>query len=75
MVTTASHAERLEAIQRDWLAAQRRRRELSNRRIRAVNDARDAGLSYGAIAKAMKIERYAVAKILACGYPEDDLAP
>lgn len=65
------------AAQRAWLDQEAMRRKVSNRRIRAVADARDAGMSMGEISRAMSscgrvVRRGDIPKILACGYPEDE---
>lgn len=74
----------LEAAELAWITELRHYRRTSNRRIRAVNDARDAGLSNSEIARAMqavndaqhsgrKVHRGSIPHLIACGYPEDDL--
>lgn len=72
-----SAEEELVEIERRWVELERRRRELSDERIRAVWHAVDSGMSHGQVAKAMssaapdhRIARGYVTKILACGYPE-----
>lgn len=76
-VSANNGVQRLVEVQTRWLSHERRRRQLSNERIRTVNDARDAGMSLGEIARAMSsagkpVTKDAVVRILACGYPSDE---
>lgn len=73
----------LEASELAWIEILEQHRRASNRRIRAVNDAKDAGLSNREIAEALQapndklktgrtIRRGDISHFIACGYPEDD---
>lgn len=71
----------LEETERRHVEAMEAARRASDARIRTVNDARDAGLSYGEMAEAMNagraghtvqpLRRGDLTHILASGYPEE----
>lgn len=73
----------LKSAEREWVRIQRQWRRKSNSRIRAVNDARDNGMSLPQIATVMhsvheelgtgrKIRSSDVSNILTNGYPIDE---
>lgn len=82
IASETDYATLLAGNERQHVEAQREARRRSNARIRGVVDARDAGWSYGAIARAMNEGRagsgYAQVRpgdlthLIASGYPEDD---
>jgi hypothetical protein len=73
--------ELLRESEQAHLAARAAARSASNARIRAVNDAKDAGLSYRQMAAVMTavhptgtppVRPGDLPKLLACGYPEEE---